>query len=858
MAKNIALRPELTSTGDLLRVGEVKEEVLRLMGFDQQEKLGLQALSLLTRIGWEGGLEPEGQLIANFFGIPWSSLQLQVQELVNKGLAVRQGRYRSASPFPIAVFMAQDTWDALGENILQLIDGLPYESGLEAFFERIADLGSHESVKKAVEHFLENSPRFQSVKTMRKGNNAKLLLYSSRVASQVAIHTLKNITDSLNSEELRQLTNHCPEIIWTLKELAWWEETFFDVGRLLLQFAEAEYKTFTGDASRAWKGLFQLRLGGTEVRAQERVILIKEALESSNLNRQLLAVEALDSALSTQETRSGGSEYQGGRIVRGEWLPETWGELWEAQRAGLELLDIAINDASPEVSQNANIVLLRSSHGLVFEGLHEEIVNRLISIDVVDDEHQRKVREAIESILGDQKIPLKNDLRSQLQERLEELTQKDFPTRLRRWVGEWTRKDWRANYASNDSLAEGEITALAEEAIQEPNLLKEELDWLASDEAKQAFAFGRRLGRLDESREWLNDIVDRAKSGIGYLLLSGYLMGQADAGEANWRDEILDKWTAEEEELAEAVFEATHAGPSSDHAAQRLIALVDNRWILPLRLGNLIYGRWIEGISLEAFSEILDRIFLEESEEGTERALELLRSRLGAHDEEKEALEDKAWELIERPITLGHERIADYDWAAIANIYIQNDPIRVANAIMASLERGNKLRLGDRHVIGQVLEEATRLSRTEAWELVGSYLLRNDEVSSWLEFELEDWYVSLFKPEYLLTWADANLPDGPEILAKLVSLGDDEPNPLARSLIIQHGPDGRVSELLAVKPYLGAFSGRRSAKLEGWLKIVATWTGDPEPNVRQWATRLAEGLSSDIENEKEREEEERW
>src|SRR6185437_113268 len=52
------------------------------------------------------------------------------------------------------------------------------------------------------------------------------------------------------------------------------------------------------------------------------------------------------------------------------------------------------------------------------------------------------------------------------------------------------------------------LEGLAEEAIQSPALLAEELHWLVTDEAKNGFRFGYALGKKDELHTLWSPIID--------------------------------------------------------------------------------------------------------------------------------------------------------------------------------------------------------------------------------------------------------------------------------------------------------------------------------------------------------------
>src|SRR5207249_3922145 len=55
--------------------------------------LSLQALSLLSRLGWEDEVRQEAQAVASAIGLQFQDLQRAVRELREQGIVLSRGRY---------------------------------------------------------------------------------------------------------------------------------------------------------------------------------------------------------------------------------------------------------------------------------------------------------------------------------------------------------------------------------------------------------------------------------------------------------------------------------------------------------------------------------------------------------------------------------------------------------------------------------------------------------------------------------------------------------------------------------------------------------------------------------------------
>ncbi|MBT9165139.1 MAG: hypothetical protein DDT23_01154 [candidate division WS2 bacterium] len=388
-------------------------------------------------------------------------------------------------------------------------------------------------------------------------------------------------------------------------------------------------------------------------------------------------------------------------------------------------------------------------------------------------------------------------------------------------------------------------------------MLVPELDWLTSREAENIWPFAHRLGVLDEEHKWLEELVKRARKEKGLLFLAGYLLGRAETGEQEWRDKLLDEWTQNEEDLSKAVLEATWRGDPSDSGAKRLAILVDKGWLEPQALSILMWGKWILGLGIRAFSELAERLMRDEGDLTTEAAMAILVQRLEVFPNEKDHLSNLSWSLIERENAIFGSTMGTYYWKEIACNYLQDDPVRISKIILTGFEKIESVILSDSECM-EILREATKIDPEPVWNEVSGVLLRKDNTSLRLKLALDKWYVTLIDLNFLLNWARKNEPWGPKILASLSPLGGEPLDELPRELLIRYGDDKVVPYELMDNFQSGTFSGPMSSWLRGKIDVAKKWIDDEEPAVSKWAKELLESLKKQHEKIGLQEEEERW
>lgn len=860
MTESLARNPGLVGAAQLAGAPDVRV-ILESLVPDPRVRQAMGGLSLMRHVGLDEDVADEGRVIAAFVTLDFGEFKQIAERMRRTGLVVKRGRYRYVSPHLLAVWFAAEVWRARGEDIvndLLLSDsGLPtFESKL-ALLERLADLGEEEVAGPIVERMLGPGGLFPDIHELDDPLRSRVFAALAKAAPEPGAAALERIIGHLPRDSLLEFREGRRQIVWLLEGLLSLEETFWTAARLLLKLAEAENETFANNAAGTWREIFYTHLGPTPVPAIDRHTLIAEALDSGMVETRLLAVQALRVALSSRESRVEGPGL-GGHIKPPEWRPRNWGELWEVRRSALGLLDRALVDEEPRVSKAAKEVLFRAARGLVRQGLAEDLLSKLKGLPVPNDEERLRMWELLQAILFFENKALTEEQRAFIEQWSAELRDDSYHERLRRWVGRLSSPDYK-KLRDSGKTARDVAAELAEEGFQTPDQLRSELEWLASPNAVEFYAFGRRLGQLDVEREWLRDLVAQSRSGGNPGLLTAYLQGRDDSGESEWVEQLLDQWSEDDEGLASATFDATWRRKSSDRGAERITSLVDKGWLPAAQLGGLGWGGWAEGISADAVASVLQRLVQDESPVATEGGLLLLLRWLETHRDEADVVAEYALQLLERPSALRSEGMIAFYWQNVAECYVPNFSGRLAQAVLGLFEDPDYFAIQTDEQM-QVLQAAIVRDPETVWPLIGAFLLRGDEASYRLRLSMRDWGLGGVSVPLLLGWADEHLPEGPRTLAGMAHVGSVPLNPLARELLIRYGEDESIGGMLAATFLSGTFWGSEAAWFRSKIEVARNWLDDDSKAVRGWARELVQSIEEDIKRAARSEEEEelRW
>jgi len=856
IAKTLKRYPEIVSTSDLIHTFEVRDLLQKIVP-DERTGIVLHGLALLTRVGWEEEVSTEGKIIMEFMGMRWEDAQGFVGRLVREGIVAKSGRYRYVTPHLLAVWLAAEVWEDRFEDLINFLGKLPTWSAKRALLARLRDIGDEGSARRVCEKLLGPDGLFKTLNDLDSDQTAEIFSILAEAHPESGLRALERLIGDLPRDQLLGFQFGRRRVVWALEKLAWLPETFFGAGRVLLALADAENESYANNATGIWTGLFQVHLGGTAVPFFERLDLLDEALTSESVEKQLLAVKAIDQALEIYEFRTAQGELQKGRRVPPEWRPANWEENQKARRTVLERLDKAMINSEPKIREAATRVLLGRGRNLVRLGLADELIDRLQKFLMPHGRLRYETLDLIESVLEFDAGWLSLEQKQVFKNLQDQLKGGSFSERLRRWTGKWTWSDRRKVYGvtpNDEDEKEDPFISLAKEAMVNPEFLEKELYWLASDEAENVCYFARPLGELDEEWRWWDSIEIAVRKSKNYTLAGCYLWGQVAAGRTARRNQILGGWV-NDLSMGMALLDAVRRAPVDDGDIRRLTDAVKRGHLQPEKLGVLLYGE-----PLKAFSQFaLKDLFTLMSGSGIPAAiistLQMLEQRIRFFPEESEVWEPLAWDILTKTATLCVQEMDRYHWKEIAKWYVAKNPAKMVEVILKFFdsEAGPLIREDD---VTEVLEEATKLAPEDAWRKIGDKLLKSERGSIRLRLYLKGWYASYIDADILCAWAEKNRPQGPKIVAEITPVGGVPLASPARDLLIQFGDE--IAGVLWSNFLTGSFTGSEVAWLERKLEIAREWWKDNHPSVRQWAGQIVERIEKEIIRARRWEEEEEF
>jgi hypothetical protein len=250
---------------------------------------GLQVLSLLTRVGWEEDLQEEAKTIAKFIGLPFAKLQSAVRLLRKQGVVVPRGRYLYVSPDLLAVEAAADLWDEKGSGLVDLVLKLK-PSPRSQLLQRLAMMGEHGEVQKAVERILSRKGLFPSLQELDEPFLGEVFRILSHTVPEAASNLLDELILPASKKDLLDFENGRREVLWAIESLRRWPNTSLRAARVAMRLALEETEKLGNNATAIFKTFFHVFLSGSPLQLMDRFVLIDELLISSDPAARPLAV----------------------------------------------------------------------------------------------------------------------------------------------------------------------------------------------------------------------------------------------------------------------------------------------------------------------------------------------------------------------------------------------------------------------------------------------------------------------------------------------------------------------------------------------------------------------------------------
>ncbi len=862
LADNFATNPDILATSALndLGINHVLDRIIEGRGTGafplDKVRTVLTTVSLFKRLGWDDDLSSHGRTVCEGQGINWIEARRIIEEQEKRKLIAKAGRYRYVTPLPLAINLSSTWLQAMDNDTLKDFFGKLDLENQQAFLERLADLGYTEYAKEILRSFLSSF----DYKTLNTSVGSAIFLSLSKADHSYSMLVLNNILSSRSREQLLDFKDGRRNTIWALEKIAWWKDTFTSAVNLLLKLADAENETWSNNATGTFIGLFQTYLGGTEVPIWERLPVLDGALLSGNQNFKKLAIEAIGSSLRLSHSfRTGGAEEQGLVIPPQEWNPKSRDDIEKAVYSALEIVDHVILLPDRETQLSALRLVLSSARELIQFGFITQVLNKFSIIQENYPELKPELIRAIEDILHYDSKRLPEATVEKVDQFKGKIVGNSYHDLMVRYVMIDLIED---RLRDRKILVNDKIRELSIMAIDDPELLENELSWLITSQAENAYFFGRMLGNSDKTNKWLDKIIQliNGSKGTSTLFYSGYF------AELKIRDELLYRATVTNWVNGNipptTITEIIWRSGASDWDANILINLLKEKRIDPSQIKTFLYGAWFKTIKTELFVEFLREFMNITNGKNSSILLGIVDQYSEAHPE---ILEEKKLLIHILSESSIENTMDDYYWDKLVKTLSEKYPETIPIFVDLTLENLQVSRSFENYITER-LSKFLKLNPEGTWFRIKEKLNCND-LASWRLVEIIRGHISfgslqksLFNciPEDCLwTWLEENPTRAPYLLARMIPLQQAEPklHPVARKLILKFGENVDIRNALSANWFTEGFTGKASEHYEYKLSVLREWEKDCEPIISLWAKQEAQELIKRISYEKVREEE---
>ena len=825
----------------------------------QQRLTVLRRLALFKRFGVEGVVVQEANAIAALCAqddpsITWAQFREIIHEL--KARKILQGESTLyITPKLLHIKLWVEWWNIHGGTFVlkDFAKAVP-PTLLDWFFEMARYAEQSQAAQKVFESLLDEDGPFQQSGLLRDSRGARFFLSLTEAAPAAALQSLKNTVGRWSEDELLALTTGRQDVVWALERIAVWRELFADAARILLKLAEAENdEHIDNNATGVFAGLFSPGQGSvapTEAPPDERFPVLKEALEHESKKCRMVALRACTHALQTGHfSRIVGAEHQGLRCQPELWMPKTWGELFEAYRRVWRLLKERLDHMPEDEQQQALEVMLNSSRGLTHMAnlapMVSDTLAELLTKPYVD---KRQIIEVVESVLYYDAKGYEPSVRDAWRRLHESLVTNEFHSLILRYVGMDLLTDKVDQDGNHKDKAQPRVESLAQQAVDNPELLKSELPWLVTDKAKNGYSFGYSLGFRDETFSLLPDLLTIQRSvskDTSVFFLGGYFRALKERDEDMWERQM--DLAAADPVLGVHVPELTWRSGLTDRAAARILSLATTGVITAQAFRCFSYDGVIRQLSAERFAEWIEFLLGVGVQTATACALDLCHFYYLTGEPKLALPKDLVFRVLTAPalFTSNKERRSttheDYAWTEVASAYIdqhQERSMEVAAQMLAHFGEHGTIVGAYYPQTNKVLDKILRCFPVDMWNHIAGYLgppidSRAFHIYHWLR----EGALALIPAEPVWNWVEENVEQRARYVASFVPPvfpGDPE-SASACEVLVRYGSSEDVRSNLMANFSTEGWRGLESSHVQNKLEQLRNWKKEEtNVNVLQW------------------------
>ena len=836
----------------------------------------LEHIALFRKFGFRHPVQAEGRFIASLAAqvdpsITYGRFSRIVSHLRDK--RVLQGDHTlRIVPKALHLYLWRQWWMAQGvtADLGEVLTTVP-ESLRRWFSDMLIYANGVEPAREAIRRTFGanfNAKTERDLVTTSAG--AEFLAVLAEADPETATRVFVRAISALTGGEIESLGDTRQTLVHALCKLAVHRTHFSEAAKLLVKLSNGDDSTYSNNSSGSFAGLFSLNGGPTQATPMERLALIEELFQGSDLERSL-ALRAVEQFLETHgRSRIVGVEHQGLQQTLEFWKAIVWNDLYGPWRAALKLLEgqASVGDAAWQLQ--ASGVLIDRADGFLshpeLKGEALEVLRRKVDREGSDLRKLTKLL-IVHCRRNYRGLPVGiiDDLRSIL----DVIGSGSFERRFQRFV---CFSDWEEDLLpgkSGDELpdptTQERLAALASELIQTAEAQAARLTYIHCAEGHRIRQFGADVARQAPST-WDDLVFNTAQArseDVNAEFLSGYMSRLWVSDPKRWEKLAL---TLIAKPRVEWRARAALGSGVTRKLAKTALDLVA-KGSLEVQLLQLWSYVPESGAALkqDEFESLLASVLKIRTPEASWTVVNLggewVRFR------KRPLSTSTLWKLISS--TAPHAIEAPYNsswvyrWRDLVDHYRKLRPGDDLRLFSCLLMAGAKSGVGFKAEPFELAAEIAKGHRKHAWAVVAK-LIEDPAAAS----NLADWLgddfrrgedgppISIFDPEDVLAWIAEKQEPRAALIAGLAPKTLDTPaGALTLGVLERFGADTATRNALHARFWTGVIHGPVSVAHAEIRDRARAWQGKhTNPNVRRWTQELIDSMNDAVERERIQEE----
>mgnify|MGYP002040169521 FL=1 len=744
---------------------------------------------------------------------------------------------------------------------------------LHAWFMNMFKYADGAATAYVIEDILRLDGTFSKREMITSAKGARFLTILAEANPSAVLKLLEATIGTWTDKDLLNFKENRQNLVWALEIIAVWPALTVRALEVLARFAVNENADFSNNASGTLIGLFRIgpEESATEATPETRLPAILKLLRTPKDAERQLGLKAMSTALKNQSLgfRMVGPEYQGLKNRAKLWVPETYGELWQAKLIYFEALVCETKDWPLNLHAELGNTMLTAVKNQIrtppCTELAFQVLSTLIEDSAMSAERINNFFQHWRAYDDDGECP---EITRRLRSLERRYTKRNLSSRFQRYVIDVDWLEWNEDISDQPGQSKNRpkvlVNALVGRITRAPEKLNQIQHLLTPEKNTPALGyFGEQLAHYDEARAILQPLIQLSLEKRHHVCLHGYLSAVRGKDPSLYFS-IISALLEKEESAWLGATIALWAHYDDRLFLQCLFALEKN-WLHPSAFSTLRYGKAIEAVPPERTRNLLYQLKKHASEDSNFILIELLA--ILAFDDSSPFDSEFVFDVISKniPGERHPNTMRSYHWRNVCLKLIKWDVTSALSLLDVVLSgMGKVYRLSYDSNIVALANELVRTDPSGSWKIVSTHFEKTlpkwrSDLFSWLkgglsgfDEKVQSGAIADLPMSEIIKWIEIDRIVRAPLIARstLGTLDDEHGGRLTRVLLSRYGYLESVQSGISATFHSGGWSGPASAYLKRKRENFRRWLASGfEIEITQWIEGEIEYLDRRIQEE---------